>query len=237
MPLLDHFHPPLLRTHPWRSFHSAWASAMARLLNAGVLPPGYYALPSADHEKPFEIDVAALHDPSANGTPGATQPWAPPEPALSVAVEWSGWDDIGVEVHTDDGDPRLAAAIELVSPGNKDRATARDAFAHKCAEHLGRGCGVVVVDTVTTRHANLHAAVCAAVGAVPVPELPEALGAVAYRSLGGEADGQLLMWPHALTVGKALPTLPLWLGEFAVPLDLEASYTAACADLRIQQAG
>src|SRR5262245_34372741 len=27
MPLLDHFAPPLSRTHPWRGFHSAWASA------------------------------------------------------------------------------------------------------------------------------------------------------------------------------------------------------------------
>jgi hypothetical protein len=36
MPLLDHFNPPLSRTHPWRSFHGAWAAAMARLLNQGV---------------------------------------------------------------------------------------------------------------------------------------------------------------------------------------------------------
>ncbi len=45
MPLLDHFNPPLNRTHPWRSFHGAWAAAMARLLNQGVLPPGYYRRP------------------------------------------------------------------------------------------------------------------------------------------------------------------------------------------------
>jgi hypothetical protein len=36
----------LNRTHPWRSFHGAWAAAMARLLNQGVLPPGYYAVPA-----------------------------------------------------------------------------------------------------------------------------------------------------------------------------------------------
>ncbi len=45
MPLLDHFNPPLNRTHPWRSFHGAWAAAMARLLNQAILPAGYYALP------------------------------------------------------------------------------------------------------------------------------------------------------------------------------------------------
>ena len=51
MPLLDHFNPPLNRTHPWRSFHGAWAAAMARLLNQGVLPPGYYAVPLVDRIK------------------------------------------------------------------------------------------------------------------------------------------------------------------------------------------
>src|SRR5688572_9647217 len=60
MPLLDHFHPPLSRTHPWRSFHGAWVAAMARLLNAGVLPPGYYAVPFLDRDGPVEIDVATL---------------------------------------------------------------------------------------------------------------------------------------------------------------------------------
>ena len=65
MPLLDHFNPPLNRTHPWRSFHGAWAAAMARLLNQGVLPPGYYAVPLVDRDGPIEIDVAALREQGA----------------------------------------------------------------------------------------------------------------------------------------------------------------------------
>lgn len=32
MPLQDHFHPPLSRTHPWRGFHGAWAAAIVREL-------------------------------------------------------------------------------------------------------------------------------------------------------------------------------------------------------------
>jgi hypothetical protein len=37
-----------------------------------------------------------------------------------------------------------------------------------------------------------------------------------------------------LQIGQQLPTLPLWLApDLAVPLDLEASHTAACNDLRI----
>ncbi|MGA7501111.1 MAG: hypothetical protein WBX00_30635, partial [Isosphaeraceae bacterium] len=71
MPLLDHFHPPLSRTHPWRGFHGAWAAAMARLLNGGVLPPGYYAVPFLDRDGPVEIDVAALREFEVAGSAGA----------------------------------------------------------------------------------------------------------------------------------------------------------------------
>jgi hypothetical protein len=122
----------------------------------------------------------------------------------------------------------------LVSARNKDRPAARKTFAAKCADHLSRGVGVVVVDVVTTRHADMQAAIFEALDAPP-PKLPAGLSAVGYRSVGRDADGQLQVWPFALEVGRALPTVPLWLGgEFAVPLDLEASHTAACADLRIR---
>ncbi len=241
MPLLDHFHPPLSRTHPWCGFHGAWATAMARLLNAGVLPPGYYAVPFLDRDGPVEIDVAALREfevAGSAGAPGGPQPWTPAAPGLAVAVEWPSVDDVRVEVLTDDGDPRVAAAIELVSPRNKDRPRAREAFAAKCADYLGRGCGVVVVDVVTTRRADLQADLLAMLGADPAVAASGALSAVSYRPVVRDGDGQLLAWPAALEVGRPLPTVPLWLGaDLAVPLDLEASHSAACVDLRIRQAG
>jgi hypothetical protein len=68
MPLLDHFNPPLNRTHPWRSFHGAWAAAIARLLNQGVLPAGYYAVPMVDRDGPIKIDVATLHQDHPNSS-------------------------------------------------------------------------------------------------------------------------------------------------------------------------
>src|SRR6478735_4353758 len=127
MPLLDHFHPPLSRTHPWRGFHGAWAAAMARLLNAGVLPPGYYAVPFLDRDGPVEIDMAALREPDPAGDAGGIRPWTP-APGLAVAVDWPTADEMRVEVFSDDGEPWLAAAIELVSPRSKDRPRSREAF-------------------------------------------------------------------------------------------------------------
>jgi len=242
MPLLDHFRPPLSRTHPWRAFHGAWAAAMARRLNDGVLPSGYYAVPFLDREGPVEVDVAALQDPwrtDAADDDDAASGWVPEAPELAVAVEWPTADEVRVEIFADEGDPRLAAAVELVSPSNKDRPQARAAFASKCADYLRRGCGLVVIDVVTTRRGALHADLLTALGVELEARqaTPSDLSAVSYRPIGGDGSGRLLVWPAALEVGRALPTLPLWLrADLAVPLDLEASHSAACEDLRIRQA-
>src|SRR5438132_9085663 len=104
MPLLDHFNPPLNRTHPWRSFHGAWAAAMARLLNRGVLPPGYYAVPLVDRDGPIEIDVAALCEQEASAPTGdgtAPQTWTPPAPDLALAVELPAAGGVEVQVFAD----------------------------------------------------------------------------------------------------------------------------------------
>lgn len=193
MPLLDHFHPPLRRTHPWRDFHGVWAAAIARLLNAGILPPGYYAVPFLDQEGPIEIDVAALHGSSSVFVTDAdpSGPWQPSAPEFDVAVEWPTSDGVRVEILSEDGDPRLAAAVELVSPRNKDRPKAREAFAAKCADYLGRGCGLVVIDAVTSRRADLSSDLLTLLS-IESETLPQGLSAVSYRAIGREGVGRLL---------------------------------------------
>jgi hypothetical protein len=243
MPLLDHFNPPLSRTHPWRSFHGAWAAAMARLLNQGVLPPGYYAVPLLDRDGPIEIDVAAPRERAASlsaGGPAAPQSWEPPAPGLTLAVELPAADEVEVQVFADEGDPRLTAAVELLSPRNKDRPQARQAFAVKCVDYLLQGSSAVVVDTVTTRRADMNAAILSLLGVdLSTVSTPSGLSAVSYRAVGREDETQQVqLWPAPLALGEPLPIVPLWIAsDFSVPLDLEASYQATCADLRIRQAG
>jgi hypothetical protein len=218
---------------------------MARLLNQGVLPPGYYAVPLVDRDGPIEIDVAALreHEATAPASEVAVEPalqtWAPPAPGLTVAVELPAADGVEVQVFADDGDPRLMAAVELLSPRNKDRHQARQAFAIKCVGYLQQGSSIVVVDTVTTRRADLNAAILSLLGVDTCGATSPSLSAVSYRAVGREEETQqLLLWPAPLALGQPLPTLPLWIAsDFCVPLDLEASYRATCADLRIRQAG
>lgn len=61
-----------------------------------------------------------------------------------------------VRVFRNEGGAILVGAIELASPGNKDRAEARRAFAAKCANYLYEGVSLIVVDVVSNRHGNLH---------------------------------------------------------------------------------
>jgi hypothetical protein len=240
MPLLDHFSPPLCRAHPWRIFHGAWAAAMARVLNQGVLPSGYYAVPLMDRDGPIEIDVAALQDHeagAANGWVGPRTTWSAPAPALALSVDLATVDGVEVQDFADDGDARLAAAVELLSPRNRDRPAAPRAFAVKCVGYLQSGSSVVVVDTVTTRRADVNRSILSLLGVdIEAAGLPLAsLSAVSYRAVGREEESQQLeVWPTALALDRPLPTLPLWIAsDFSVPLDLEESYQMTCADLRI----
>ena len=132
-----------------------------------------------------------------------------------------------VQVFAGEGGPRLVCAIELVSPANKDRPATRRAFAAKCASYLHEGIGLLIVDVVTSRSANLHnelielldqpAEFCQAGGTQ--------LYATAYRQMRRGEQDSIEIWPSELRVGKALPELPLWLGpDLVVPVNLEATY-------------
>jgi hypothetical protein len=129
----------------------------------------------------------------------------------------------------------LVGAIELISPGNKDRPETRRSFAAKCATYLQQGVGLVTIDVVTERHANLHNELVDLLGLGDEFLLPpDPLFAVAYRPIRREVKRdeplveQTHVWPAVLRVGEKLPLLPLALDRrIVLPLDLEASYTDA----------
>ena len=84
---------------------------------------------------------------------------------IAVDVDFARLDSYEIRVYQDLGGAELRAAIELVSPANKDRAGSRRTFAAKCAGYLKHGIGVLVVDVVTARSANLHAELFDVLGA------------------------------------------------------------------------
>jgi hypothetical protein len=102
-----------------------------------------------------EIDVATWQEETTRSTT-AVATWTAPAPTRSVPITINS-DVVEVLVFNREAGPTLAGAIELVSPANKDRPENRDAFVSKCAAYLQEGVGLVVVDVVTGRRADLHA--------------------------------------------------------------------------------
>jgi hypothetical protein len=207
-----------------------------------VLPSGYVAGPKVHAGSQVEIDVATFEKDrdlfsgtsEANGGV-ATAVWVA-EPVVRVETELPDDDEYEVRVYDASRGRRLVAAIEIVSPANKDRPDKRNAFVGKCAALMRKGVAVSIIDLVTIRQFNLYAELMTFVGHPDPTMTADAphLYAATCRWLLREPQAVLESWPHALAVGQALPKLPLWLAEsLVVPLDLEQSYEQACRDLWI----
>jgi hypothetical protein len=239
MPLLDHFHSSWKAEWPSEGVHSAWATDIAYLLNKDLLPEDYHAIPLVTVGGRVEVDVATLRSEGVteSGSGGvATAIWAPPQPSKTLAVDFLEREAVEVQVIQRLGGAHLRAAVELLSPANKDRPRNRRHFALKCASYLEDGVSVVLIDVVTERLANLHAELLQALEATAEPawQSPTNLYAVSYRRVLNEGRHYLEIWHEPLTLGSPLPTMPLWLDvDLCVPLRLEESYQATCEKLRI----
>jgi hypothetical protein len=236
MPLLDHFHQPLLGRRHWEAFHGWWAAEIAAGLNHD-LPADYFAEFQVTLGARIEVDVATFREhgepeplgaENGGGTAVEARVWTPTMPLATMPAAFP--DDIEVQVYSNDTGPKLVAAIELVSPGNKDRDDTRRAFAAKCAAYLQRGIGLIVIDVVTSRRANLHDELIALLGHAEafVFPAPTPLYATAYRPAHRQERNEIDLWREPLGVGQSLPVLPLAVrGLGCLRVDLEATYMEA----------
>jgi hypothetical protein len=243
MPLRDHFRPPLDNLHSWEGFHGGWPMVIVQQLRK-QLPAGYIAEPRTHSGSQVEIDVAAFekdespaHSVMDEGNGGvATAVWAPPRPSVAVETTLPDYDEYEVRVYDAQRGRRLVAAVEIVSPANKDRPEHRNIFVAKCAALLQKGVAVSIVDLVTVRQFNLYTELLTLIGHSD-PTLgaePPPLYAASCRWIRRGKQTLLEVWSHVLAIGQPLPTLPLWLSEdLVVPLALEQSYEQACHDLWI----
>jgi hypothetical protein len=220
-----------------------WPATMILQLN-GVLPEPYFAEPGVHLGTLYEVAIATYRGPDpeitsqdSEGTGGAAvATYAPPKPTLTLEPRLPKQDVYEVRIYRGDG-RQLVAAIEIVSPSNKDRPETRAIFATKIAELLAHDVCVSIVDVVTNRHFNLYAEVMNFVrGDDPASgEEPSPIYAATLRI---RRDGMRRMqdnWYHPLAIGGPLPVLPIWLNEtLPISLDLESSYEATCRGLRFR---
>jgi hypothetical protein len=193
-----------------------------------LLPPAYrayigttptFAIGAPDDGRP---DVGVRDWPP--GGPPAT-PTAGPDPDEEVAVATLAADTALLIERAG----RLVAAIELVSPRNKDRAPAQAAYAAAFTGYLLRGVHLLLVD-VHRRPAGFsfadQIAQALSLRQSPLPS-PFAFG---YRVGGPAPDGGrfLAVWRPPLTVGGPLPQMHLPLSaDESVLVDLDGTYRRA----------
>lgn len=239
MVLQDHFHPPLSLGRHWHAFHNAWATYIASYLNS-LLPNGYFAEPNVQFG--IEIDVAAF---SEDGQEFADQDrivrlpsdfsynWQPTPPQQSLPF-LPTTEAVEISIFNTEAGPTLAGAIELVSPANKDRDSHCQAFVAKCETYLRQGIGLVIIDVVTVRKANLHNELLQKITSGDFVALNSDLYGTSYRVIESNQEVKLDIWQQEISVGAALPTLPLWLrGNHCFPLELNAIYERTCKEQRI----
>jgi hypothetical protein len=244
MPLRDHFRPPLDDIRHWEGMHGTWPVMIVAGLRR-KLPPRYFAEPWIHLGTSAEVDVATFENEeggvlvNGNGDANggiATAVWAPPRPTLSVVTDLPDQDAYEVRVYDEKRHSRLVAAVEIVSPANKDRPEHRRAFVSKCAGLLREHVSVVIVDVVTTRAQNLYGELLDLIGHSDPGLSPEAppLYVAACRLARRPNEWLLETWAQSLDLGPPLPTVPLWLADdLALPLDLEESYEQSCGILNI----
>lgn len=215
----------------WEGMHIFWMTEIARALRAS-LPPGYRAVIGSSPlvavgVAPVKPDVAVTngsrHAPPA---PGAADSAREPDVEMAVATLT---EDSTVLVEREG---RLVAAVELISPRNKDRPGSRDQYAARYLNYLRGGVHLLLVD-VHRRPLDFGFAQPIAAGLEPGLPAPAAPSAVSYRVGAAAAQGgrMLAVWHRTLTIGAPLPPMPLPLTpDDRVVVDLEATYAIAAAD-------
>lgn len=219
----------------WEGVHHLWIAELLHWIKPR-LPAGYRAYigsapvvaVGAPPEKP---DVRVHQWPAealASLPNGPALSQALPEPDQEIAVA-ALIPDTSLFVETQH---RLVAAVELVSPRNKDRPVARTAYLARYLGYLLEGVHLLLVD-VHRRPLNFSFADGLAQELRVAQEICPAPCALSYRVGEPAATGGrlLALWRRLLQVESPLPTLPLPLTvAAAVAVDLEQTYMAAAAD-------
>ena len=215
----------------WDGVHQLWGVELLHAIQS-LLPPAYrvyigtrptFAIGGPGNGPP-DIGVSEW-TPGEAGSTSATSEY--PEPDEEVAVLTLASETTLLVERAG----RLVAAVELVSPRNKDRLSSQAAYSAAYAGYLLRGVHLLLADVHRRPSAFSFADRIAGELGMHQPPLPSP-NAVGYRVGGPTPDGGrfLAVWRRPLAIGQPLPSmvLPLSPNE-SVTVDLDGTYSRASA--------
>jgi hypothetical protein len=246
----------LMPMHDWtrveagiyHAFHHRWISAISDVLNTGLLPRDYYALPE-QVAAGFGPDVLTLQDqtlqdevvpdehhddPNGGGvaTAATTLQRTRPRTRFTAETETEFYrrKKSSVAIRHVSGD-RMVAMVEIISPGNKSSRHHFAAFLDKAWELLEHRIHLLIVDPFppTPRDPDgVHAAIWQVLQEDSFDLPPDKpLTLVAY-----ECDYTTRAYIETVAVGDALPEMPLFLEPHGcINVPLESMYQTAYAVL------
>lgn len=217
----------------WDSVYPFWLAYLVEWIQPR-LPEGY---------KAFLGSVPALRVGSINGKPDVSvRRWGPEPPAGAVATDTAVIEpdrEASVVIRLDphqavhiDYHGQLIAAIEIVSPRNKDRTDSKETYTNRYLGYLRLGVHLMLVDVLPRlKNFSFSDAITTSLG-LDLPPLPPPFAA-AYRvgeviPVGDDMGSLVAWWRRPLRVGEPLPVLPLPLNVHrAIVIDLEETYHRA----------
>jgi hypothetical protein len=180
-------------------------------LNGGLLPDGYYALSEQLSSGPVP-DLLTLHLPDPD-----------PSPSPPAAVYRAQRRTVTIR-HT--SGHRVVAFLEVISPGNKDRAASLEDFVTKVDLALTQGVHVMIADLFPPGRYDpqgIHGAIWTRYGMEEyVVPSDKSLTVASYRAVA-----PVEAYKH-MAFGDPLPEMPLFLDfETYINVPLESTYQTA----------
>jgi hypothetical protein len=222
----------------FHDFHQGWAVQVRSSLNAGLLPADFEAKVEQHTEDGIPDVITLQHAVPQNGNgaaapvPGPTSGMssvatAPPKVQFTSEFQADPYAKLRKSIVIRQADDRIAALIELVSPGNKSSRHAMQAFVRKVSSAISNGIHVLVVDLFAPgpRDPNgIHPAIWSEFRDEPyTTPTGKPLTMVAY-----DAGPINRAYIQPAAVGEPLPEMPLFLAPgLYVNVPLESTYMAA----------
>jgi hypothetical protein len=218
----------------WDGVHALWISELLRFVKPR-LPEGYRAYIGSSPT--LTIGAPPAH---ADVQVREWRPEAPAENASSAIGDNGIEPDEEVAVSVLTADPavyvacagHLVAAIELISPRNKDRHTAQDVYVSRYLGYLHEGVHLLLVDVHAYPLRFSFADRIAQELRLTRPSCPSPF-AISYRVGEPSPEGGKLLatWKRALSIGTPLPNmlLPLTVRQH-IEIDLDQTYARAATD-------
>ncbi|HEX4123589.1 MAG TPA: DUF4058 family protein [Tepidisphaeraceae bacterium] len=220
----------------FHDFHLAWIAELRRVLNSGLLPPGYYAL-AEQVARPIVPNVLTLQESFTGQAASSAEPVeegglavATAPPAVSVRDTISEAMLLAarrrhISIRHATGD-QIVALIEIVSPGNKEKRSTVEQFVDKAVGALDEGLHLQVLDLLPPGPfdpGGMHGVLWSRLGSQYDPPPGKPLTLASYA-----AAGTVTCYVEPTAVGAALIDMPLFLTpERYVNVPLEQPYQAA----------